>query len=137
MHEPGPRPFTVLDAAVLTGASAIGLALISYNDESWWLSLNALVMIARLGEFHWFDLSLLANVLLGLTPLLAAWTVALLGLRLLPPRPLEIELFRQPGMVACHAATWTILVATLFVVFAARRNGTSPLADLTRLLPPS
>lgn len=131
MQHSAVRRFTLPDAIVLLMALAAGLALVRRIDDSWWLDVNCFLVLYRIHalRFTHADISLLTQVLVGFSPLLATWTFALWMLRLVPPRPGPAELFRQPGFVATHAATLTLVLGTLLVGFGVRRNGT-PLLDL-------
>lgn len=99
------RPFTILDAMILVGASAAGLALARtiFNDA---LTMpHSPMWVAR-----------------PITYFLLAWTLALIPLRLRRPRPPLRRLMVQPGMAACcavaivtaiDAISWTIYGAQL------------------------
>jgi hypothetical protein len=89
---------TVLDAALLIAATAIGLALIR-------LTYPLLVWALDSPEANEFAVrTLLERVgiwVIITSPMLVAWTVVLPILRLMPPRPALRKLLRQPGMLAC------------------------------------
>jgi hypothetical protein len=51
-------------------------------------------------------------------PLVLAWTVAILVLRLLPPRPSRRHLRRQPGMIASLTVTGTAVLGAAFLGIA-------------------
>ena len=79
-----PRPFTLLDVMVLIAATAAGIAWTRLIWES--------VSFVRLAppEAGWDLVAVLARVpfvLDAVVLVVAAWTVALLGLRLWSPRP--------------------------------------------------
>jgi hypothetical protein len=79
------RKITILDGMILVAATAAGLA------------------VARL-DLDYYGRSPLTAWVWAVGPascLFAAWSVALLGLRLRQPRPRLIQLARQPGFVAC------------------------------------
>jgi hypothetical protein len=100
------RRFRLLDAMILVGATAAGCALSQsvcramVGDLSWetvseiWNPPNR-----SLGE--WDDLVERTLVLACLTmPLALAWTLALIPIRLVGPRPPFRRITRQPGMMA-------------------------------------
>jgi hypothetical protein len=98
------RPFTVADGLVLIGAMAVGLAFVRGWESPRWCSLG-------MGIIPGQTLSP-ARRILHATEVAASWTipfalsltVALLILRLRPPRPPIRRIARQPGVVACSAA---------------------------------
>jgi hypothetical protein len=87
-----PRTFTIRDTLVLVGATCVGLG--------WVHALRDRVVLDR-----WQDWLAPENLGLVLMP----WTFALVGLRLLPPRPLVRRLAFQPGAAACGAVAFTFL----------------------------
>src|SRR5580658_6872781 len=87
------RRFSLLDAMVLIGATAAGLAL----DRAAWSP----------HPFHW-DLAAwrnprewTANGIALSVPVAAMWTIAVLALQLPPPRDRQGRLLRRVGMEAC------------------------------------
>ncbi len=95
--KPAPgRRFTILDAMVLVVATAAGLALLRWT----WKVTEFSGSLTGFQQFDLIELGLRATF-----SFLATWTPALLILRLVRPRPRWRELARQPGMVACAAAT--------------------------------
>lgn len=119
----GPiRRFTLLDAMVLLAGTAVGLAglLWKIQREREWITH---------GAGYWDAMSeplrsrpALASVVVasdGLEytwPFLAVWTLTLLALRSLPPRPSMRRAMTQPGAVACAAVT-TIMALCFLSAF--------------------
>jgi hypothetical protein len=104
MRELHRRDFTVRDAIVLVMATAIGFALIRVSwdnfegdferPEEGWTAKEVLKHVPSAVEF--------------VSPCLLPWTLAILGLRLLRPRPSLRRILLQPGFVACCAASISI-----------------------------
>jgi hypothetical protein len=102
-----PQRFRLSDAMILVMATAVGLMFIVQGFVPWEMaipgevSFSAIIVAAK----KWHD---------GLSSLVAAWTVALLTLRLRRPRPRFRRLARQTGFVCTLVAT-----AVLTIVFIA------------------
>jgi hypothetical protein len=97
------RSFGVADAMLLLVAVAIGLWV---NRMDW----------PRIQAFPHFDLYDKVQVILEvLLPYVAAGTAALLGMRLRQPRPSLRRLARQPGAVACMAASAALLLIVCWI----------------------
>jgi hypothetical protein len=98
------RPFFVSDALVLIGAAAVGLALVRGWQDPRWCGLMV--------GYYWDQPSPPARGAIHATSVAVSWTipfamsltVALLALRLRPPRPSIRRIASQPGAVACAAA---------------------------------
>jgi hypothetical protein len=110
MSRPPRRTFTLLDAIVLVAATAAGFAWV----RSGW-------------DFETFEgpKDWLGAVREMLAPLLMTWTVAVVVLRLFPPRPRLRRLALQPGAAACGSVILTFAMESLryFVwAFAGRRG---------------
>jgi hypothetical protein len=100
------RVFTLLDAMVFVAATAVGLAVIRTCSPvyyTWqytpippptWVNWSSVVFS------HWS---------FYLSPLPAAWALAVLILRLRAPRPTLHRVFRQPGLVASCAVVLCVL----------------------------
>jgi hypothetical protein len=103
MAAPSPRRFTLLDAVILVGATAVAIA---------W----SRTFVARLnGPPRFSDPDLwgyAVEVLAASLPFSLLWTGALAALRLRNPRPLRRHLARQPGTAACAA----VIAASAIVV---------------------
>jgi hypothetical protein len=80
------RPFTILDAMILVGASAVGLALARTILKDALMMPRSPMWVAR-----------------PITYFLLSWTLAFIPLRLRRPRPPLHRLMDQPGMAACCA----------------------------------
>jgi hypothetical protein len=106
------RPFTVLDELILIIPLAVAIvvtvAFLSHENP----------LSAYRGQASiWLVLDWVPVVLLGLVPRYAALgMVALLVLRLRRPRPGWRRLSRQPGAVACAAATAALLAGGVLVL---------------------
>ena len=92
------RTFTWLDAIALVSATALG---------GWW--------VASTWYFDSFDS--IADMIpcfpeMSLPPL-TAWTLAVVALRLLPPRPLLRRVVRQPGAAASGAVAAVFTLANI------------------------
>jgi hypothetical protein len=95
---PARRTFTLLDAIVIIAATATGFAWVrSIIDEFDWPD-SWTYEVWGLSDYVYVIGHLLACVL---RPLLAIWTLAILGLRFLEPRPPIYKLAYQPGVTAC------------------------------------
>jgi hypothetical protein len=122
-----PRPFRISDCLVLVAASGVGLAgcrfLFSLRDLVWgdlWKTSNSSAY------------STVLAIAIGTAPLvsvlLACLTLAVLTLRLTPPRPHRRRLWRQPGFLACVAVAFTFgwKLAGLFVLFGVELATSGP-----------
>ncbi len=105
----GSRRFTIADGMILVAATAAGLAWIgrvlptmtgnwpqagSSFDRAWMLAVGGTALAL---------------------PCVLAWTVAVLVLRLRGPRPSWRRIVRQPGAVACLAASLGLLAASVLM----------------------
>ena len=86
------RRFTLLDAMVLVAATAVGIA-----GARLYLAAAAELVSARVSSVIYFRID-------AVSPCLSAWSVALIALRLGPPRPPLRRLVLQPGIAACLVA---------------------------------
>jgi hypothetical protein len=117
MTPPRCRRFTISDAIILVAATAIGLSQVrgilgelgTFNRSTWKL------------EQHLYALKLFAVAV----PILTAWTVAFLLLRLRRPRPGLRRLVRQPGMAACYAVLVPLLIILAYAVTISLFTGES------------
>lgn len=112
------RRFTVLDAMILTGAVAIGC----------WAGLQELIWSIAPDDPHpWLLWTRRVRLILVRTaPFASVVTMALLFLRLLRPRPPAIRLARQPGFIACLAASLGLFVGGSMTFSTVSRNSTAP-----------
>jgi hypothetical protein len=114
------RPFHVADALILTAATAFTLALLiqapDWSDKAY--------MVFMGGGFRGYvPMPLFLRLSLKATYVLTPWTVAILIIRLSPPRPPLRRLVFQPGMAACGAATlWLAFKMSLLLVLTAIPN---------------
>ncbi len=97
MRMPVGRSFTILDAMVLVGATALGFACLhevnpleAYGGEKFWTYAPEL-----------------------LPPFLTYWAIALLVLRFRQPRPRRNRLAIEPGASACLAVTVVTALAAV------------------------
>jgi hypothetical protein len=129
------RRFRLLDAMILVAATALGCGELQWlgretgGDVSWTALCDGYWEFFRQtpGE-SWagvaertLELSLLIAWLT--MPLIAMWTLALIPIRLLGPRPRTRRLARQPGMVTTCASGVAIVFTGLQVVVAAMAEG--------------
>ncbi len=84
---------------VLVAATAIGFAWVRSN---WYFD-----------TFSWPE-SWIEEAPEMLGPLLMPWTVAVVGLRLVAPRPVLRRLVLQPGAAACGAVAFTFLMESVW-----------------------
>ncbi len=112
------RRFTVLDAMILTGAIAIGC----------WAELQNLVWLLNPDDPEpWLFWTIRARRFFVRTaPFASVVTMALLFLRLLRPRPSASRLARQPGFVACLAASLVLFVGGSMTFSGVSRNAALP-----------
>jgi hypothetical protein len=93
-----PRRFTLLDGMVLVAATAVGFSGVNaFVREIVGEDLSSILRVIQ-SKVMWRE-SALALLLCAL-PVLAAWTLALIPLRLLKPRPRSHRLAREPGLMA-------------------------------------
>lgn len=109
MPETPRRRFTLFDGMVLIAATAVGIACFRALWGSFEISLPRPHSLAA-----WLELFL--TILVVGWPMLAIWTVAILFLRLLKPRPRRLLLTRQPGLIACVAVVTAIALVVSLVV---------------------
>lgn len=90
------RPLTLLDGMILVAATGVGFHFCraSVNQE-------------LVDTKSWTAINLVSF-------LVASWTVSLLAIRLIPPRPGLRRLMRQPGVVACLIVTVVIAVKAVY-----------------------
>lgn len=98
---------------ILVAATGVGLAWARYNYEwdgrppPFWDAARSVYKRAAL---------VIAVGLLEVLPLLFAWTLAVLTIRLRRPRPRLRVLLRQPGFVASLSATLALLLCGLTLI---------------------
>ena len=108
-----PRKFFISDAIVLVAATAVGLFVFRP-----YYAVASLDWTPPFANATWIvgSISCVWNGLALAFPIVIAWTIALVGLRLRAPRPSWRKLLRQPGFVAGLAAT--VVLAVRFCGFA-------------------
>ena len=105
-----PRRFLLSDAIVLVAATAVGLFVLRpYYAVT---SLDWTPPEATAPRFSGW-VRCIWNCLVLASPIVMAWTLAILGLRLRTPRPLWRRLLRQPGFVAGLMAAVVLAVRLL------------------------
>jgi hypothetical protein len=98
----GPtRRFTLLDAMALVAATAVGLGL----ANEWSRKAARIVIFVGPEEGLVPGLTPWTKWIILSWPVVAAWTVALVALRLRGPRPVGRRLFAPPGVAACLVAS--------------------------------
>ena len=115
------RRFSLLDAMALVATTAFGLGLVRGH----FLDLNA-----RQPQIlsTWLPMVAMFHRVTGFGPLLAAWSLAMIGLHLIPPRPSFRRLARSPGFAAS-------LASGLGIVLCFATNGVERLYPWVRGLP--
>lgn len=107
------RRFYISDAIVLVAATAVGFAAARLCSESW-AGLMPIPFFSRGPTRETAEA--IARVTVRVPLWLAPWTVALLLLRLRPPRPRRRHLWRRPGFVAGAAATFVLATGAAAIV---------------------
>src|SRR4051794_2683737 len=116
MRAPPCRKFTLIDAMILIAATALGLAKIRlfFMDREAQPGLAAIVtwwITPFKSEWTpWGIARWIRNDVEVAMPLFAAWSLALLVIRLRRPRPTFRRVARQFGMVASGSAMLAVLV---------------------------
>lgn len=88
------RPFTLRDAMILVAAIALGAMGVRSRLNVW----------SDQQTNCWGAGGYTIGIVILIGPVLAALTAGFAVIRLLPPRPSRVELFRQPGFVAAFMA---------------------------------
>jgi hypothetical protein len=120
MKEKPPRRFGLIDAMILVAATAIGIAwgrgdLIATVQAKVIPTGTVFSNTMRTRPVRFSDR--LGTFRLGALRLLGCWTLAVLVIRLRPPRPRRVRLMCQPGMLAvATATTYTVVVAASFLL---------------------
>ena len=117
------RPFTLLDATILVAFTGIGLASIRWIAEDPFPNLLRSRSLAQAAErlaFWYFD---------GV-PVLAAWTLGVLLLRLRRPRPEIRRIAHQPGFVACLAVFVCLIMEGVTIATLTLSNTVVPSWEL-------
>ena len=102
-----PRKFLLSHALVLVAATAVGFFVArpyyAVTTFDWTPPMASASRFSGWVGGLW-------DCLVVAFPIVMAWTLAILGLALWPPRPRRRELLRQPGFVAGMAAAFVLLV---------------------------
>jgi hypothetical protein len=101
------RRITILDAMIFFAATALGLTLCRETLGSHWRHFET---------GSWTDINLVSF-------LVAAWTLGVVALRVIPPRPSFRDLTRQPGTMACLVALLVIALKAVYWQFIVARAG--------------
>jgi hypothetical protein len=117
------RRFRLLDAMILVAATALGFGAIGWFAKAAELSLQD-VSDAVSEVFPKQGRPISAQLVVGVcamggaivTPLFAAWALALLSIRLISPRPRLRRLASQPGMMAVCSSIMVLAVLGLFFI---------------------
>jgi hypothetical protein len=131
------RRFTLLDSMILVAATAAGYAVVQWSSPLFGVGaiLDLLREMVSSGDIG----ATVALLSLIAMPVMASWSLALIPLRLIGPRPRWRRLARQPGLVAALAvATALGFVAMLTaVIFLGRAWGSlSGFEDLALIFLP-
>jgi hypothetical protein len=105
------RDFTMLDLMALVAAAAVGFS----TARVYWA--EVLSKVARPGGYYLHDRLAAGAGFLG------SYSVALMALRSIPPRPRWRRIARQPGTVASLSASVVLLLSLPNVVIAYWRQG--------------
>ena len=128
MTPPTTPRLTLTHAMFLIAATAVGLAVVKANQRGLY-EFSPVYLITESnvddirdfvqwhgdGLFWRLAVSDTGRWMAKASPVAAAWTVALIVIRMMPPRPSRSRLFRQPGFVACLAVLGTLLLNLPFV----------------------
>ena len=133
------RRFNLGDAMILVAASALGLAVAPALFDGWRYGIvdAHLYPFARRDILHQLIALLVwASSRLGLIllPMLAAWTLVVVLLRLRWPRPVPRRMARQAGMIACAAAILGMALAVTELAIVSAFAGFTPGRQLQWLL---
>ena len=118
---PTPRRFLLSDAIVLVAATAVGLFVVRP-----YYAVTSIDSSPPFAGAPWIVgwASCVWNCLVLAFPIVMAWTLAIVGLRLRPPRPRWRQLVRQPGFVAGLMAAAVLAVRLIgFATMCARLVG--------------
>jgi hypothetical protein len=124
------RSITVLDLLILIAATGAGLGAIRAlsPDFDFYASPYSPIPPATLLEWGWITASFRAFYI---SPLLAAWSLGLVALRLRQPRPDLRSLASQPGWSAsCAAAVGVVAGAVMAAIGVYGRYGIQSFFDL-------
>ena len=125
----GRRRFHLLDAVILVAATAVASGIAVWIDRASGLEFSWSDVPRLFAELsaqappgadnHFGTFILVVEVVFGLgllvLPFVAMWTVAIVPIRLLGPRPRFRRLARQPGMMAAIVASLGIAIAVVQV----------------------
>ena len=115
---PGPsdprrcRSFNLGDAMILVGSTALGLGFLKAS----WPGISESLQLAGdpRKDYPRFEIALFQSLIYwSLSPMLAAWSIAVLLIRLRRPRPDRGDLANQPGWNASVVATIFLLMLSM------------------------
>jgi hypothetical protein len=128
------RRFTLLDTMILVAATAAGYAVVQWSSPLIVGEpiLDVLREMSSLGEIG----TTVALLSLIAMPVIASWSLALIPLRLIGPRPRWRRLARQPGLVAALAVATTVGFLAMVWTVAAFVVGLGILSGFVELVIP-
>jgi hypothetical protein len=110
MSDSGMRRLTLKDVMTLVAATGLGIA---WARGGWdWMYLSRLAPVESYGPV-WMMVDRVVRGLPSLLPCLATVTLAVVCLRMTPPRPRLRRVALQPGASACLAATLAIMTSAV------------------------
>jgi hypothetical protein len=116
MREYHCRGFTIADAMILVAATAIGFGVDCISN---WIVFPDLGARGNAASRAFTYSQAIGKIQLGSVPFLTTWTIAFPALRLRRPRRAIRRCFREPGMVACCAASVGVLINALWILVLA------------------
>ena len=121
------RRFTLIDAMTLIAATAVALAWPHFTHGGLFDLINLFEMAPGCRPPRRAVIEQVARLMTFPTPFALSWSLALIVLRLRQPRPGPRRLSRQPGLIACCAASLVYAVElvglSIACVLASRRLG--------------
>lgn len=113
---PSRRPARVSDILIVVATTAVGLAIFNLVVAGVLWEKNLLGRLLQPPDHGWDSGAVVVRGVEWIGPTLpftCAWSCTLIALRLRAPRPPARRLWRQPGLVACVAATIGLAWAAL------------------------
>ena len=109
-------PFTLADAMILVAATAPGLALLVFGSRNNFFSMS--IMVLATGGTLPPGYLFLERLTVSAWCLLPGWTLAVLLLTALRPKPARREAVGGPGFLACLAASLAMIASLAWFVIA-------------------